>query len=257
MLTIAGSDPTGGAGIQADLAVFHSFAAYGLSVITAITAQNTSGVQRVDVLDASVVAQQLEVVLADVAIDAIKIGMLGNADIVNTVFATLAHYPTTPLVLDPVLRSSSGTQLLTPAGTQQLIKHFSACALLTPNSDELAQLVPHVTDTTKQACHLAERTGATLVVTGGHTDTHTIIIAEPSGIINYVPFVHHPTKHTHGTGCVFAAALTAYVAQGKTTQTACRLAAQYVAHAVQEAMTHPLVAHGHSPTRIPNLLPEC
>ena len=215
-LTIAGTDPSGGAGIQADLKTFSALGAYGTSVITALVAQNTRGVQSVYRIEPDFVAAQLDSVLSDVRIDTVKIGMLAEADIVETVAAQLARYHITNVVLDTVMLAKSGDPLLAPDAVDSLRRHLlPQVALITPNLPEAAALLdaPHATNETEmkeQGRALLALGCQAVLLKGGHlTDAESPDwLFTPAGEQRFTaPRIM--TKNTHGTGCTLSAALAA------------------------------------------------
>lgn len=219
-LSIAGSDSGGGAGIQADLKTFSALGVYGSSVITAITAQNTCDVTAIQVVEPSMVQRQIDAVLSDVGADAIKIGMLSNADTVSVVADRLSFYQTKNIVLDPVMISKSGNMLLQAdaiQSMQQLL--FPLISLLTPNIPEAETLTGHriqnKTDMEKAAQILLSRGLSAVLIKGGHLQqefcSDYLAFAEAAFWFEY-PKVH--TSNTHGTGCTLAAAIAGFLARG-------------------------------------------
>ncbi len=224
VLTIAGSDPSGGAGIQADLRTFAALGVLGVSVITALTVQNSLGVQSVYPVPAEVLAAQLEAIFSDTKIAAVKIGMLGGAVQVRVVAAALKTYQPPNVVLDPVLASTGGVPLLDAEGRNLLLTELlPLCDLVTPNVPELgaltetSALTPEVRDA---AARRLLRLGAKAVlVKGGHlpgAPTDVLIRSEGEDRAYSQPRVE--TLHTHGTGCFLSSAIAAYIAQGQTLQ---------------------------------------
>ena len=215
-LTIAGTDPSGGAGIQADLKTFSALGAYGTSVITALVAQNTCGVQSVYRIEPAFVAAQLDSVLSDVRIDTVKIGMLAEADIVETVAAQLARYGVTSVVLDTVMLAKSGDPLLAPEAVDSLRRHLlPRVSLITPNLPEAAALLdaPHATNEAEmkeQGRALLAMGCQAVLLKGGHlTDTESPDwLFTPTGEQRFTAG-RIATKNTHGTGCTLSAALAA------------------------------------------------
>ncbi len=220
-LSIAGSDSSGGAGIQADLKTFSALGVYGASVITALTAQNTRGVQAIHSVPADFVAAQLDSVLSDLAVAAIKTGMLATRAIVDAVVARLATAPGIPLVVDPVMVATSGDNLLDPPAVET-IRHrlIPRALLLTPNLPEAARLLDRPIATTDQEAVDQAQALLTLgcqavLIKGGHGSgpTSVDILARASGITRFErPRV--ATTATHGTGCTLSAAIAALLAQG-------------------------------------------
>ena len=202
-LTIAGSDPSGGAGIQADLRTFAALGVVGVSVVTALTVQNSHGVQSVHPVEASVVAAQLEAILADARPDAVKIGMLGGAEQVRVVADILGRFPLDNIVLDPVLASTHGVPLLDEAGRALLVSELAPlCALVTPNQDEWRAL-PGLDK-------------FPVLVKGGHLPGDPVdLLQAPDGELRF-PGPRVDTPHTHGTGCLLSSAIAAFLARGHT-----------------------------------------
>ena len=220
-LTIAGSDSSGGAGIQADLKTFTALGVYGASVITALTAQNTLGVQGIHPVPVAFVAQQLDSVLSDLAVGAIKTGMLANADIVGTVAAMLRAAPPRALVVDPVMVATSGDVLLAPDAIGAMKELLLPLAtLVTPNLAEAALLLgskqaEEETDAVAQAQALRAAGCRAVLIKGGHGrgDAAVDILVDDKGVERFVrPRIDTP--HTHGTGCTLSAAIAALLARG-------------------------------------------
>jgi hydroxymethylpyrimidine/phosphomethylpyrimidine kinase len=243
-LTVAGSDSSGGAGIQADLKTFSAFGVYGASVITALTAQNTRGVQAVEAVSAGFVAAQLDSVFCDLAVDAIKTGMLADAEIVEAVARVLHAEPQLPLVVDPVMVATSGDVLLKPEAIGAVRSALIPLAtLITPNLAEAALLL----DTGKaeseaemrdQACALLGLGCRAVLLKGGHGTGDQVldVLADATGVKTFAsPRV--ATPHTHGTGCTLSAAIVALLAQGAALADAVRRAKAYVWHGLQAGCT--------------------
>ena len=263
VLSIAGSDPSGGAGIQADLKSIGACGGYGMSVITALTAQNTRGVQGVFVPPVGFLAQQLESVLSDVPPAAIKIGMLGSAQVIDTVAHALealqAAGTRPPVVLDPVMVATSGDRLLDPEAEAALTRLFAVVDVLTPNAPELAALAATAeasctADLVTQARTLAHTHQLWVLAKGGHladpaaplgTQLTDVLVA-PNG---EVFAVEHPlvrTRNTHGTGCSLSSALATFRARGLGWPEAARAAIDYLATALSRA-DELNIGSGHGP----------
>ena len=220
-LTIAGSDSSGGAGIQADLKTFSAFGVYGASVITALTAQNTLGVQGIETVSAAFVAAQLRSVLTDLDIGAVKTGMLANAGIVAVVASALRSAAAYPLVVDPVMVATSGDVLLAPEAVKAIKSDLLPLAtLVTPNLPEAAillgsQQARSEEEMVAQGKALLAATGCQAVlIKGGHGvgDDATDILVSETGFDRFVrPRV--ATPHSHGTGCTLSAAIAALLSQ--------------------------------------------
>lgn len=217
-LTIAGSDPCGGAGIQADLKTFHRLEVYGEAVITLITVQNTLTVDRVEVLDADLVRQQIDAVIKDIPPGAAKTGALGSAAVVRAIAEAAASF-SFPLVVDPVLFSSKGSPLLDAEGRQALIEELMPRAfLLVPNLSEASDLagftVTDIPAMRRAAEALAQRGPKNVLVKGGHLRGEAVDILYANGSFHEYAASRIATSQTHGTGCTFSAAITAELAKG-------------------------------------------
>jgi hydroxymethylpyrimidine/phosphomethylpyrimidine kinase len=239
-LTIAGSDPSGGAGLQADLKTFHRFGVYGEAVVTLITAQNTQQVARVDVLDAGLVRDQIQSVVADIPPSAAKTGALGNREVVETV-AELAADFTFPLVVDPVLRSSRGAPLLDDVGHAALVKRLlPRTFLLTPNLEEATLLagfgVEDLPAMRRAAEVIASLGPRNVLIKGGHlrTEAVDVLLLESGKIVEFYA-ARLATKNTHGTGCSYAAAITAELAKGTHIEEAVGRAKRFITEAIRRA----------------------
>lgn len=239
-LTVAGSDPSGGAGLQADLKVFHAFGVYGAAVPTALTVQDTSAVHAVHPLDPALVAAQLDTVLDDLTIVAAKTGMLATPAIVAAVARCFARQPAIPLVVDPVARAGAGQSLASGdvlrAIRDVLLPH---CALVTPNLDEAAALAGRpVTDLAgmRDAAHALLDLGARAVlVTGGHLPGRPVDVFATAGVTDTLDAPRIAVGRTHGTGCTLTAAITAALARGDILTTAVSTAKAYVGDALAGA----------------------
>ncbi len=243
-LTIAGSDSSGGAGIQADLKTFSAFGVYGASVIVALTAQNTHGVQGVHPVPADFVAQQMTSVLSDLDVGAIKTGMLATAEIVETVVAGLAQAAGRPLVVDPVMVATSGDVLLDPNAVDAVRRRLLPIAtVITPNIPEAAVLLGSAqakteTEVIAQAKALLDLGPGAVLVKGGHGSDNTAvdILASASGIDRFAQ-PRLDTRHTHGTGCTLSAAIAALLAQGVALRPAVERAKAYVWQGLEHGRT--------------------
>jgi hydroxymethylpyrimidine/phosphomethylpyrimidine kinase len=258
-LTIAGSDSSGGAGIQADLKTFAAFGLYGTCAITAITAQNTLGVAAVAPLSADLVTAQIEAVAGDIAIHATKVGMLATAAIVEAVAAAIQELVLPLVVVDPVLVSTSGERLLDEDGVRALCAELLPRArVVTPNVPEAEVLsgrrIASMDDVREAAKRIHGMGAAAVMVTGGHGwDEGTGLAAAGLQVVDLLfdgrgfhefltPRVD--SRNTHGTGCTFAAALAASLALGRTLPDAAARAQQYVAGAIAHG---PAIGHGRGP----------
>jgi hydroxymethylpyrimidine/phosphomethylpyrimidine kinase len=250
VLTIAGSDSGGGAGIQADLKTFAAHGVYGTSAITAVTAQNTERVTDVHVLPAGMVAAQIDAVASDIRIDAVKTGMLADAAIVEIVAAALVRWRLPHLVVDPVMIAKSGDHLLESAAAVALREVLLPLAtVVTPNREEAEVLAGRPVTTIEDARDAARRItdagcGA-VVIKGGHFEgTRLVNLLFDGHDFTEVVTERVRTRNTHGTGCTFAAALAAQLARGRSLTEAVQDATEYVAGAIAHAAP---VGHGHGP----------
>lgn len=242
-LTIAGSDSSGGAGIQADIKTFSALGVYGASVLTALTAQNTRGVDAVMTVPPDFIARQLAAVADDLAIGAVKTGMLGDVATVSAVAEGLRRHKLAPLVVDPVMVATSGDVLLVPEAIDAVRCELIPLAdVLTPNLHEAARLTdekPAGTedDMLRQGRALLALGARAVLVKGGHSSGDAVdILVTPDGYRRYVaPRV--ATRHTHGTGCTLSAAIAAGLARGDALPDAVARAKTFVWHALYSAQT--------------------
>ena len=238
-LTIAGSDSGGGAGIQADLKTFSAFRVFGMSVITAVTAQNSVGVQGVENLPPAFVAKQLRSVLSDFGADAAKCGMLSTAPIIEAVADVLAEHPIRRLVVDPVMVAKSGDPLLRPDARQALISRILPLALVvTPNLPE-AEALSGISVTGREGMEEAARRIHALgprhvLVKGGHLEGDALDLLWDGRDFTELSVPRVDSPNTHGTGCTFSAAIAAGLALGQSLLEAVRRAKAYVTRAIQE-----------------------
>jgi hydroxymethylpyrimidine/phosphomethylpyrimidine kinase len=252
VLTIAGFDPCSGAGVTADIKTIAAHGCYGVACITALTVQSTVSVRRVEVVDAKLVAETLAELASDLAIAAVHIGMLGSGKVVRTVTEFLAAHKLPNIVLDPILRSSSGTSLVDAAGVRLLTEELlPLAAVVTPNIDEASALTGLPVADPEQmraaARRLHEMGAAAVVVTGGHLEKAIDLLSFTSkrGIEQELfKSVRLRSNSTHGTGCAFATAVACHLAMGRGLPEAVLLAKAYVAAAISNA--HPL-GHGTGP----------
>jgi hydroxymethylpyrimidine/phosphomethylpyrimidine kinase len=243
VLTIAGFDPSSGAGITADLKTVAAHGCYGLACITALTVQSTQGVRRVQPLDPGLINETLETLFYDFHISAVHIGMLGTGKQVAAVADFLDRHALPNIVLDPVLRSSSGTDLLDPEGIRLLIERLLPRATVTtPNIDEAGALVGlrpiDVQEMRAAACMLHKLGARGVVITGGHLDAaiDLLSLANAEGVEQEEFSAEKlASGSTHGTGCAFATAIACNLAQGKDLRDAVGLAKQYVRAAIESA----------------------
>jgi hydroxymethylpyrimidine/phosphomethylpyrimidine kinase len=249
-MTIAGSDSGGGAGVQADLKTFAAHGVYGTSAITALTAQNTLGVAGVWGVPAEFVTLQIETIAGDIGCDAVKTGMLGDAVVVEAVAAAVAALELPNLVVDPVMVAKSGDHLLAPDAVHAVrLSLLPLARVVTPNVPEAAILAGMAVTSLDDAREAARRIHAlgpgVVIVKGGHLEGPEVIdlVYDGSHVVELVgPRV--PGRHTHGTGCTFAAAITARLAMGAPVEDAARLAKAYVTEAMRAGVP---LGQGHRP----------
>lgn len=238
-LTVAGSDPSGGAGLQADLKTFHQHRVYGTSVVTLLTAQSTKGVKKVQCLSAMLVLEQLDVLLEDVRPAAAKTGALGTAELVEAV-ASRARAFDFPLVVDPVMVSKHGHPLMDDGARRALVKHLLPCAaLVTPNAHEAALLADRPVETPDQALDaaraIAQLGPVAVLVKGGHLPGPPIDVLLVGDEVTRIEGERIESPHTHGTGCTLSAAITARLASGERLREAVIAAKRWLT----EAIRHP------------------
>jgi hydroxymethylpyrimidine/phosphomethylpyrimidine kinase len=241
-LTIAGSDSSGGAGIQADLKTFAALGVYGACAITALTAQNTREVTAIHEVPAGFVAAQIDAVLGDLAVGAVKIGMLGTAAVAEAVAAALGRWKAANVVLDPVLAASSGNRLITPKAFEVLRRELMPRArLVTPNLPEAAALLEaHIATGEAEIGAQAERLlafgAAAVLIKGGHGDgAESVDLLFDGQSVQRFAAPRIATRNTHGTGCTLSSAIAAGLAKGADLATAVRDAKAFVTAAIAAA----------------------
>ena len=232
ILSIAGSDPSGGAGIQADIKTISALGGYAAAAITAVTVQNTRGVTSVDYLPGPLVAAQTEAVLGDLHPAAVKIGMTGRADIIANLAA--------PVVLDPVMLSSSGHPLMEPNATEALrTELFPRCRLVTPNLNEASFLLGKnlhtLQDMEQAATELSQHYGCAFLLKGGHLEGDRMTDVLFDGQTHHFSSAHINTSNLHGTGCTLSSAIATFLGQGNSLPEAVRLAKAYMDKTIKAA----------------------
>ena len=254
VLTIAGSDSGGGAGIQADLKTFSALGVFGMSAITALTAQNTIGVQGVYEIHPSFIGKQIDSVMSDIGADSWKTGMLVNAEIIQVVADRARNYNVELLVIDPVMIAKSGDPLLKTAAIEALITELIPLAyVITPNHHEAQALtklkIENLTDAREAAQEIHDQGAQNVVIKGGHLSGVRNAIDLLYDGSNFTEFHAHRinTKNTHGTGCTFASALAAELAKGNDIKSAVHTAKAYLTAAIQKA-DGLRIGKGHGPT---------
>ncbi len=258
-LTIAGSDSGGGAGIQADLKSFSANGVYGASVITALTAQNTLGVQGIHNIPADFIAAQMDSVFSDLCVDAVKIGMLSVVEVIAAVATGLKRHSAKNIVLDPVMVATSGDRLLSAGAMQSLVRQlFPLARLITPNLAEASALLGveiarNEAEMVDQGRALLAMGASAVLVKGGHLGDTNVggaesvdVLVQSSGVRRFAaPRID--TRNTHGTGCTLSAAIAANLAKGADLAGAIEAAKTYVAEAIAAA-DRLQIGHGYGPT---------
>jgi len=254
VLTIAGSDSGGGAGIQADLKTIAANGCYGMSVITALTAQNTLGVTGIHAVPVEFVAAQLEAVLSDIGADAVKIGMLFSPELIRTVADGLKQFAPPAIVLDPVMVAQSGDKLLQDEAIDALRNHLIPLAhLITPNLPEASVLLDReittAADIDQAARDLAGLGCANVLIKGGHLeggDSDDCLFLAGERRMVRLPGGRSATRNNHGTGCTLSSAIASFIARGESIENAVRLAKEYITGAIRAGAAY-TIGHGHGP----------
>ncbi len=253
VLTIAGSDSGGGAGIQADLKTCSAWGCYGMTAITALTAQNTQGVQGIHAVPPEFLAAQIDSVCTDLGVDAIKIGMLHMPEVVRVVVRAIERHQPRWVVLDPVMVATSGDKLIEEATVEVIVKElFPLVSVITPNLDEAAWLVGHAIeradDLAAAARELLAMGAPAVLLKGGHLPGPEVVdcLLTREGTLEWFKADRVDTRNMHGTGCTLSSALACALALGHDLVTATRMAKAYVAQALQHgALTR--IGQGHGP----------
>jgi hydroxymethylpyrimidine/phosphomethylpyrimidine kinase len=260
VLTIAGSDSGGGAGIQADLKTFAALGCYGMSAITALTAQNTVGVQGILAIPPAFLKAQLQSVIEDIGVDAVKIGMLHEPGVVEVVAWAIEHYKLEHVVLDPVMVATSGDRLIEDATVRVLVDRlFPLATLITPNLDEAALLLQHpiasIEELSASAHALLAQGARAVLLKGGHLpgDWVVDVLARQGASDLVLKSARIASRNTHGTGCTLSSAIAAHLALGETLDGAVEAARAYIVAAigagagVQVGQGHGPLNHGFAP----------
>lgn len=254
VLTIAGSDCSGGAGIQADLKTFGALGCYGMSVITALTAQNTRGVTAIHAVPLDFIEQQIEAIFSDIKPDAVKTGMLLSADIIERVAGLLKKYNPPNIVIDPVMVAQSGDPLIDDDAMGAVKTLLLPLAdMLTPNIPEASALlnknIQCVDDITLAASEISDLGCKHVLIKGGHADdtkSTDIFFASENKHYSYFSEERIKTKNNHGTGCTLASAIASFLAKGETMERSVRRAKQYITGAINAGTPYSL-GKGHGP----------
>ena len=250
VLTIAGSDCSGGAGIQADLKTFSAHGTYGMSVITSVVAENTCKVTSIHNVPVNIIEDQLDAVFADIEPDAVKVGMLSNEQVMHAVAEKLKQYQVKNAVIDPVMIAKGGCALMQPEAHEALVKEMIPLSyLLTPNIPEASEILKMDIDSIedmKKACELIHRLGAkNVLVKGGHFEGDPTDVLYDGTEFYCLTGKRIDSKNTHGTGCTLSSAIAANLANGLSLEQAVKQGKDYVTNAI--LYTTP-IGHGHGPT---------
>lgn len=248
-LTIAGSDSGGGAGIQADLKTFSAHHVFGMSVITAVTAQNTVEVRSIQTIATNIIADQIAAVFEDIQVDAVKIGMLGSSDVIETVADQLSIYQPTNMVLDPVMIAKSGDRLLSEdAITTLKTKLLPLATVITPNLPEAEALTGLKMETEQDlytACQMLHELGAkNVLLKGGHSLGNPNDLFYDGENFHWLKAERISTKNTHGTGCTLSSAIASNLANGLLLKDSIEAAKTYITEAIRNSFP---IGHGHGP----------
>ncbi|RYD04221.1 hypothetical protein N752_15365 [Desulforamulus aquiferis] len=250
VLTVAGSDSCGGAGIQADLKTFSALGTYGMSVITAVTAQNTTGVVMVREMDPEMVAAQINCIFEDIKVHAVKVGMVSSAEIITTIGNCLARHRAVNIVIDPVMVSKSRCNLLRPEACETLVKVlFPLATIVTPNIPEAEVIVggtiTSLEDMKGAAVKIYNKGAKNVIVKGGHMEGPAIDVLYDGKQFLQFSGERVATTNTHGTGCTFSSAIAAYLARGLTMTEAIEGAKKYIHRAIAHSFP---IGRGVGPT---------
>jgi hydroxymethylpyrimidine/phosphomethylpyrimidine kinase len=250
-LTIAGSDSSGGAGIQADLKTFQALGVFGMSAVTAVTVQNTQKVYDIQEIDPKIVHDQITCLFDDIEIHAVKIGMVSSIELIQAVAKALRSVQPPAVVLDPVMISKSGFRLLKPDAQDALVRYlFPLAQVVTPNIYEAQTLIGHkihnIEDMKAAALGILKLGAKKVVIKGGHLGIEQATDILYDGMeFNTLQSHRVDTKNTHGTGCTFSSAIAANIALGKPFFEAVTLAKAYITGAIEHAIS---IGKGHGPT---------
>lgn len=257
VLTIAGSDSGGGAGVQADIKTISACGCYAASAITAITVQNTLGVKAVHPIPVEIIEQQIEAVIEDIGVDAVKIGMLHSAEVVEAVAETLEKFEVKNIVLDPVMVSTSGHRLIEENAINTLIERLMPMTrVITPNIPEAEILLggmklEHQSELPDAARKLAEKIGTSVLLKAGHLTEDKLVdifYNVDNERIYELPSVRVHTKNTHGTGCTMSSALASFLAKGLSLQEAAVEAKKFINNAIIAGANYE-IGHGFGPVK--------
>jgi hydroxymethylpyrimidine/phosphomethylpyrimidine kinase len=253
VLSIAGSDSGGGAGIQADLKTFAALGCYGMTAITAITAQNTLGVRAIHGVPPEILKAQIEAVVEDIGVDAVKIGMLHSPEVVEVVAWAIRHFSLKQVVLDPVMVATSGDRLIAQETVSVLVRElFPLVSVITPNLDEAELLLGHGIDglaaLEPAAGELLALGARAVLLKGGHLkgDQVVDVLLQPGQAALHLKSERIASRNVHGTGCTLSSAIAAHLALGSDLTSAVKLARDFILKAIAEG-ANVQTGHGHGP----------
>lgn len=250
VLTIAGSDTCGGAGIQADIKTFSAQGTYGMSVITAVTVQNTQGVFGCQDIDPDIIAAQIDAIFDDIEVSGVKIGMVSQIKTIHTIADKLEQYKPQNIVVDPVMISKSGFDLMQPDAKEVLIQRLVPLAhVITPNlpeAEDITGLSIHNLEEMEAAARVIYKMGAkNVLIKGGHLDDSATDLLFDGEKVTLFHGERIPTKNTHGTGCTLSSCIAANLAKGKPMEEAVRVSKEYIALAIEHSLE---IGKGVGPT---------
>jgi hydroxymethylpyrimidine/phosphomethylpyrimidine kinase len=248
VLTIAGSDSCGGAGIQADLKTMSALGVYGMSVICAVTAQNTQEVTAVQEISTDIVEAQMRAIFDDIKVDAVKIGMVSNSEIISTIKNVLLEYKIKNIVLDPVMISKSGYYLLKPEAINELKNLISISDIVTPNIPEAEELtgmkISSEKDMKEAALKITNYGVKNVLVKGGHRCNNSTDVLYFNNEFFYIEGTRIESNNTHGTGCTLSSAIASFLAKGCSIHEAVKLSKEYINIAIKNSFS---IGHGVGP----------
>lgn len=250
VVSIAGSDCSGGAGIQADLKTFSAHGVFGMSVIVSVVAENTSRVIRIQDIEPTIIQDQIDAVFEDIEVDAVKIGMLSTPECMHAVVQKLHQYQPKHIVIDPVMYAKNGCPLMNPTAIDTLLTEVIPLAdVLTPNIPEAERItgmkIDHAKDMETAAVKIHAMGCKAVVIKGGHALGDATDVLFDGKHFTHYQTKRIPTKNTHGTGCTFSSAITAQLAKGYAVEEAVKIAKQYVTGAIENALA---IGKGNGPT---------
>ncbi len=250
VLAVAGSDSGGGAGIQADLKTFQAFNVFAMTAITSVTAQNTTGVKSIFDLDPGIIRDQMEAVIQDIGVDAVKVGMLSSTPIIEEVINCIRKHKLSTIVVDPVMVSKTGANLLKPDAQKTLLRLLPLALLVTPNiyeAEKICGISIKDIKSAEKAARMLNRLGTgNILIKGGHLPGEEAVdVLYDGNSYQYFSSTREKTENTHGTGCTYSSAITASLAKGLGIKEAVTIAKNYITRAIQDSPTN--LGQGNGP----------